>query len=196
MKKIWFLIILPVLFTGCAFTVSKTPLNYSYSGGAVSLPSSANIEIAQFTDKRDVTDGRVIFQKMDGYGDITSGAYEAEKPIVDIIRDSIINNFQGAGATVNSSAAKVRLEGELISNDFQVITSLFGSGKEIGTITMKFRLLDSHTGQLLWQDTIFGKDSEQALWITTDLKLKMVKGSIDNLIYTLINDKSFQQQLK
>ncbi len=195
MKKnyLWF-IVLPVLFTGCAFTVSKTPLNYSYQGETVNFPSSAKIEIAQFIDKRNVTDGRIIFQKRNDYGE-TSGAYEAEKPMVDIIRDSIMKTFEDAGDTINSNSSKVRLEGDLISNDYQVLMG-FWKGKVTNTMTMKFRLVDTRTGGLIWQDTVFGKHTEETVWGGTEVMLRMVKGSIDDLIYMLMNDKFFRQQLE
>lgn len=188
-----FLILSFFSLSGCAFTVSKVPLEYRYQGTASqNLTPGTKVRVLPLTDKREVSDPRTIFSKSNSYSK-TSGEYRAEQAISEIVTQAISDGLSEAGATVTPDAELV-LEGELLKNDYDVDRG-FVEGRVKNELQCKLRIRNKNSGELLWQDTISGKYSEDTTWTPASFYAQMMRKTIDNFVAELLQDEYFRQKL-
>jgi len=192
--------LLAVLFTllllsGCAFTVHDLPVNYEYTK-AITLPNNDNlpeITITEIKDTRTVENPRMLMNQQNGYGQTTTGGWQAEKELSLIVKDAIEQGI--AKANLNSSAdRKIQINGELVD-----LTSSIVSGWWTGTINMKVSVKltarDEKSDEILWRDTIFGDGTSDKQSSVKPALLEAFNSSLDNLVNTLFQDEYFRQKV-
>jgi len=95
--------------TGCAFSSGVVKLNYQ---APVDLPhGQGDVAVGKIADER----GRepdLLMNKINGYGQKTSGAYLAEKPVAEIVEDSVREALSSAGYRVDNPNAPKLLKGD------------------------------------------------------------------------------------
>ena len=147
------------IVSGCAFSVNQTPLNYSYSG---QLPAESGktwtktLTLMDIKDARDMTTPKMIMHKINGHGFQTSGGWEAERPIADIVKDALTEGIKQKGLTLTPKG-NLSLSGELLGYGgwFKHPTPFHGVFK--GKMTVKLQLRDEMSKKILWRDTFVGE---------------------------------------
>ncbi len=180
------------LFSGCAFTVHDVEVNHAYN-----LPiartfesAEASIAIERIDDRRtSAASERMIFQQTNLNGDRTSGGWQAEKPVVEIISDSLADGLSKAGLPIVSLEGDLILSGELVELDYAIITG-FWKGQLNSEMVVKLELQRASDGEILWRETYFAKDS------TDKFEIKEVLNRLlDDLVTQVIDDNFFRQTL-
>jgi len=184
---------LAVLFTtqflaGCAFTVHDLPVNYEYSN-TITLPKSTDlpeVTISAIEDVRTVENPRMIMNQKNGYGQTTTGGWQAEKELSLIVKDAIQQGIVKANLNSNDGR-KIQLDGQLVDVTSNVVT-----GWVKGTINMKVSVKltarNTDSDEILWRDTIFGDGSSGKL-------RDAFANSLSDLVDNLFNDEYFQQKV-
>ncbi len=181
--------------SGCAFTVHDLPVNYEYTK-AIDLPHKANypeINITDVVDVRTVANPRMIMNQQNGYGQTTTGGWQAEKELSLIIKDALVQGVKQAKLD-QFSGRKVQLSGELVD-----VTSNIVAGWTSGTINMKVSVKltarDVGTGKILWKDTMFGDGTSSKKSAIKPLLVEAFSNSLDDLVDNLFSDEYFQQSV-
>lgn len=197
MIKFKFLSILAVmvLSTGCAFTVHDLPVNYQYKN-TISVPDDGNlpqISISEIEDVRTVENPRMIMNQQNGYGQTTTGGWQAEKELALIVKDAISGGLESANLTLPSDR-KIQLNGQLVD-----VTSNIVSGWTSGTINMKvsakLTARDQENNQILWRDTVFGDGSSGKHSSIKTALVEAFTNSLNDLVESFLQDEYFQQQV-
>lgn len=190
MKKLLLTLFLLAILPGCAFTVHDVKVNYKYDKPATTSLSSVALNMGEFKDSRNIENTRMIMNQKNGYGQTTTGGWQAEKPLVEIVKDGITEGLIKSGAITDASNINMILSGQLLGFDGDVKMGAW-SGSYTGKVTMKLQLTENGTGKIIWRDTFVGSgEAEGGEGIES-----IVKVSIDNLVDNLLKDEYFIQQV-
>lgn len=199
MKKIIIMLFVAALVSGCAFTRTETPITYDpslTSDADLAGKLFATLEVGDIKDDREIADPTIIFQKRNAYGK-TTGSYAAQKPVCEILREGIIDALRETNFNVVDEDGFYILHGEMIEFDYDVVAGWM-SVTMLPKMTIKFDLINSKTGKLIWKDAIFGKGKVKTSMVMGESE--MVKKSFtsvtDDVINELISDRSFQDALR
>lgn len=180
--------------SGCAFSVYDLPVNYTYTS-AVAAPSKTlpAIRVGDVSDTRGVKNPRMILNQTNGYNQTTTGGWQAEKNLSEIVRDAV-----AAGAAKYASAAPDGAKAILLSGELTDVTDEVISGFWTADLTMKvsvrFTATDETTGEILWRDTIIGEAKNQK-GNANKMIVSAFSGAITDLVDKLYSDQYFRQQL-
>src|SRR5687768_1141384 len=103
-----------IVTSGCAFTVHDVKADYSYAIPVTTSLASRTVSVGEVKDDRGVANNRMIMNMKNLNGDTTSGGYQAEKPIAEILRDGIVQGLTAANVKVQQDAAQLSLRGQLL----------------------------------------------------------------------------------
>jgi|GEM_PF-2234000 len=148
-----------VSLSGCAFTTDKVPLNYKFNASTDKTKYSKTylpIYIDKIIDNRQENNPNLIVHKRNGYLEATTGGYEAEKPIADILRQGLTSGLQQAGFTVLTRPQKYILSGSIESTEMKVIIGILQGSIEIDT-QVNLKVINKLTGKTLWQNAYTGR---------------------------------------
>jgi hypothetical protein len=180
---------LGALLSGCAFTVEEKALNYAFSGPATLQPvvaPVATLQIGEVTDGRNVANPRLLMNKRNLNGDVTSGGWEAERPLADILRDALRQGATQVRLPLADSGARYVLAAQLLSYDTQVVMGMW-SGTMNSKLMVKATLSDANTRTVAWRDTIIGTAS-----ITEgDFVTLAFARALDDVVAKLYGDSTF-----
>lgn len=182
------------ILSGCAFTVHDLPVNYQYSGEDIVLSSSntPEVSIENIADDRNVENPRMIMNMKNGYGQTTSGGWQAEKDLALIVKDALDQGISKAG--LNSlSDRKITINGQLVDVSSNVV-----SGWSKGTVNVKVAVkltAKDSSDKILWRDTVYGDSSSDKVTMIKDGLLQAFNSALDNLVSNFIADDYFQQQV-
>ncbi len=191
MKKILTSLMLLITLSGCAFTVHDVNVGYKYNKPTTNDLSSVTINIGEFKDARNVDNPRMIMNQKNGYGQTTTGGWQAEKPLVEIVKDGITDGLVRSGAVTNANKSNLTLTGQLLGFDGDIKMGWW-SGTFNGKVTVKLQLTENGTGKIILRDTYVGSgEAEGKSGIES-----IVKVSVDNLVDNLLKDEFFIQKLK
>lgn len=182
--------------SGCAMTTTQLPLNYHPTPGFVKpVKTSNSIAVKPFEDARG-EDPRIIMHKINGYQEETTGAYVAEKPIVEILQSAVEESLESSGYKVTQDHARFSLYGKFVSFEAKPLIGMFSSTLQT-KLTLNLKLRDGKADNICWTDTITGKSSVQSSMGTSeeDWLRKGFKLAADNAISHLLNDEDFQHAL-
>ena len=147
------------IVSGCAFSVHETPLNYSYSGrlpeGGGKTPTKS-LTLGDIKDSRDVTTPKIIMHMRNANGFQTSGGWEAEKPIVDIVRDALGEGIKRKGLIL-APKGDFSLSGELMGYYAWVKHPTPFHGVYNSRMSVKLQLRNETTNKILWRETFVGE---------------------------------------
>ena len=99
------------LVSGCA--ISKTSVSIDYVPATTFAATDSDlvnyrISVGEIEDMRRLEDPNVIIHKTNNYGDTTSGAYVAEKPVASIVRDALAQFFEDPDAGISGAGRETR----------------------------------------------------------------------------------------
>lgn len=195
--RIKFFALLAILFflIGCAFTSGQVPLNYYPSvNSQYQYLSSKNLKVGEIIDERGKAPD-FLLNKVNGYGQKTSGAYLAERPVADIIKDALKSSFDQLGVVNDPTGQKV-LNGRLLGLDFDVVSSFFTSTLYV-KVSMEFSLQDITTGSVIWKEVIIGNGENRSGNMFADKYIVPgFKEAMDHLIDNLLKSETFKDALK
>ncbi len=180
--------------TGCAFTVHDTEVNYEYAGTTtpISTSTSPQVIVGGIRDTRGVENERMLLHFKNGYGQTTTGGYQAEKELSLLVQDALVQGVEAAGLNEPRDRS-VTLSGEILDFDSDTVT-----GWTKGTINLKgsvkLTATDNASDEVLWRDTFSGNASHE----TSNAKegvVVAVKKALDNLVDNLFSDPYFRSSV-
>jgi len=191
-------IVISFVLVGCAFTVHKTTLDYTYQGKTPikSDKYSKSALVGAFTDQRGTSTPNMIINFRNGYGAVTSGGYEAEMPISVVVQEAIKSGLNQAGLTGNNNS-NYSLTGSVEKYYVDAKAERPFQRNYKGVLSVKIQLTDVKTNKVIFRDTFTGEgfssdDSSDRETIVRDT----FKGSLNNLVEKLIADQYFIQQFE
>lgn len=176
--------------TGCAFTVYDVAVNYQYPGTVSVNLSNTTLEVGEFTDSRGMQNSRMLFHQKNLEGQTTTGGWQAEKPLGEIVRDGVIQALESANANIQSDTPK-RLTGDILELSSSSVMGVFG-GELKGKLLLKLQVEDFSKGEILWKDTIVGVANLQSGGITPEA---LLRECLNNALNNLLTDRYFLQQV-
>ena len=189
MNKILMLVAM-ILTTGCAFTVHDVDVAYKYDKPIKFDFIPKAINVGDVIDSRGVDNPRMIMNMTNGNGYTTTGGWQAEKPLSDILKDAVIQGLEKTNSFSEKKSSNLTLSGELLSFDVEVIMGAWvGSYK--GKMSAKFQLRDKTTGKIVWRDIFVGSSQVKG----TEGIVGVLKVTLDDLVTKLFNDDYFQQKI-
>jgi hypothetical protein len=185
-------LLLAGLMTGCAFT--RTPVKVAFgpvAGNPLKAGTKTALEIGTISDARQVTDGMVLYQKMNAYG-TTSGAYVTEKPVTEVFKDGLTAALQQNGF-MNPNPAKYQLTAEIKGGTIGVIQNMWSANTAKAWMQVRFELVDKATGLPVWHDTYDGEDSRPVpTWEDSDFIAQEFSRTASDIFRQLVSDKAFR----
>lgn len=188
--------VIGLLLSGCAWT--KTPANISLSpkqSVPLNSPAKATLRVTEVKDTRSISDPTVIVQKRNAYGK-TTGAYVAERPVKEIFHAALEATLRTNAFNLSSANSDYELKAEIkgIEDDF-IQTGLF-TAEGIFTVTVRFELLETSSGNLVWHDTLSGKAKETTSSGSVAFIKRNVEAAADDVIRQLIADKQLRRSFQ
>ena len=180
--------------SGCAFMVHDVRVDYVFRGSVASdlNASREKLRLGSFDDSRDNPNVRMIIHETNGYGQPTSGGWQAEKPISEIVRDAVAQGLVAAHAPVVESDETVVLTGEVLDYRYR-FEEQFWSGDVFPMLTVKFRLKDAVSHDTIWSKEITGSGKYHGSFMpATEL---LFRGALDDLALRVASDGSLAQAL-
>jgi hypothetical protein len=154
--------------------------------------SEKTLKVAPVEDTRTVTDKKVAFQKVNGYGAKTSGAYVADRPIADIFHDALVSALQSNRFPVNDNASgSLRLNTTIEDFDFAVLTGFWAATVE-PKFRVKFSVIEESSNKVLWKENYTGKVQRKTAWGTASFAAEIFSAAAEDAIRQLIEDKTFR----
>ena len=184
-----------VLISGCAFSVLDAPVNYTYSGTTVDFVGQdlPRVEITEIEDIRSVANPRMIMHMKNGYGQTTSGGWQAEKDLALIVKDALTEGIAAVGLD-RESVRDIRIDGQLIDVTSEMIT-----GWIKGTINMKVSVKlsarEAGKDEILWRDTLVGTGTSGEESSVKPAITEAFRASLDDLVAQLLRDEYFRQRV-
>lgn len=189
MKSI--LVLVSILFiTGCAFTVHDVNVDYKYDKPQQFSFVPKTLDVGGISDARGVENPRLIMNMTNLYGDTTSGGWQAEKPLNEIVKDAVVQGLSKSNIILIPNP-ELKLSGELLSFEVKTIMGAW-QGSFKGKMTAKFQLVDPRSGDIIWRDTFIGSSQVKS----SDGVVGTLRATIDDLIDKLLSDDYFQQKIK
>jgi hypothetical protein len=176
---------------GCAFTVHDVNVNYSYEKPAKADLSSSTetLRIAPFTDTRGNPNPRMLMNAQNMHGSTTTGGWQAEKPVADIVRDGFVQALTAAHAHIVAESDSMVLTGELVDYHYTVIQE-FWKGTAVTKMIVKLRLNSEKSGVTLWNDTLSATINYRAA--SSPGEDVLFKLTLDNLMDQLTDSDLFK----
>lgn len=191
------LLIFPILSCAQVFDV---PLDYSYSKPTTLefFPQSEKtVTVNDIKDKRNLENPRIIYH-------LKEDAYQAEKPVSEIIRDALIDAVKMSELNYSEKGGNILIDGELLAIDYKYTQGSSGFWQDQilhMTITVNLTIKDEDTGAILLQDdTYIGKSKVNNIGTSIESQRQEVKeafiAALDNLIENIFNDEIFLEQMR
>lgn len=188
--KVAFILLLVMTLSGCALTQTVKQVDYvpNVDKGAVAgiSGSTSVVRVGSFTDNRGVENPALLFHKKNMYNNTMSGAYLAQRPLVDYVKDGVVASLKEAG--VISETNGLILTASLEDFDEEILMG-FWKSKLSTKMTIKFTLRNG--AKQVWNDTIIGK----ALIDKGDFVTQAVTLTSDDVVRQLLNNEQFKQAI-
>ena len=187
-------VLLSFIASGCAFSVHQTPLNYSYSGplpkDGIKTPTKS-LTFGEIKDSRDVTTPKMIMNMRNANGYRTSGGWEAEKPIADIVKDALSEGIKLSGVGLTPKG-DLLLSGEVMDYSGEEKHSKPFYGVFSSKLTVKLQLRDEISKKILWRDTFIGQATiDKGNYIKDGFIM-----ALNDLVTKVVTDEFFLQHFK
>ena len=175
------------IFTGCAMTMDRVNVDYKSPELNTENPNlKASLLIGKFKDKRGLEDPSIIIHKTNLNGQTTSGGYQADKPLSEIIEKALQDYF--SRYRVLNSDKQYTLYGSIIELEYEVISGWISTTLK-PELSMKFYLKDLSTNQVVWNETYFGRGVVKKFSGSEDAINKMLQASLDDILNQLSNSE-------
>lgn len=183
-----------ILFNGCAFTVHQTPVNYQFAGKIQGANESFNktVSVGEFIDNRDTSTKKMIANMRNGHGNLTTGGWEAEKTIAEIVAGAFEEGMK-ARSIQSIAIGDYILTGEIMDFILDSKTNSSLAMTLVGKLSVKIQLMNSKDNKIVYRDVFVGKATDNSSGVNNKVKNVFVK-SLDNLVEKVMNDSYFIQQ--
>ena len=180
------------LTSGCAFSTTKTQVNFSPSY-AQPLASSGQpaVDVAEFKDSRPVNEPTVLLHKANAYGP-TSGAFVAQRAVGEILRDGVIDGLKKNRFEVMPGSAKYELRGDVQEFNFDSISGVW-TAKVKPRLQVRFELIDKTSGTSVWRDTFIGRGNVESAWGSSEMVARLFTLGAEDVVRQLISDPTFRR---
>jgi hypothetical protein len=187
-SKLALVFLLTMLSSGCALTQTVKQVDYApkVDKAAVAGLAGHSVRIGSFTDNRAVENPAILFHKRNAYNNTMSGAYLAQKPLVEYVKDGVVASLKDAGTLSDTDGLVLTASLEDFDEEVQMG---FWKSKMSTKMTVKFALRDG--SRQVWNDTIIGK----ALIDKGDFVTQAVTLSTDDVVRQLMNNDQFKQAI-
>ncbi|MCH7815724.1 MAG: hypothetical protein IIC60_04035 [Proteobacteria bacterium] len=167
------------------FAVEDIQVSFNYAGnhGVDFSGMRYTLRIAEFTDGRNLENARLITDNDMGNSS-TNGGYQAEEALSVIIRQALIQGFESGGAKLVEADADMRLEGNLLASDYQLVER---DGIESIQLTLRTSIQLRRGGRTIWQTTLFGRGVTPSV----DGLAAAVHAALERTIRELVMDDYF-----
>ena len=167
----------------CAVEDIQVSFNYAGNHGVDFSGMRYTLRIAEFTDGRNLENARLITDNDMGNSS-TNGGYQAEEALSVIIRQALIQGFESGGAKLVEADADMRLEGNLLASDYQLVER---DGIESIQLTLRTSIQLRRGGRTIWQTTLFGR----VVTPSVDGLAAAVHAALERTIRELVMDDYF-----
>lgn len=142
---------------GCALTVNKVPLNYETpTDFTISVDvSDKNIILKDLEDLRSIPDKTYLVQKRNGYGQIASGALQAEKEVAVIITDAIKDVLISNDYKLVEDGADYIIKGKLMNIEDDYIMGMWAGQLKL-KIEVELSLVNVKNNDTVWKEFFIG----------------------------------------
>lgn len=175
---------------GCAYSQSTVPMN------AVTINPNSIHKAAHHTaidvkviDVRG-TDPKFLVNKFNAYG-ATSGQYLADKPLADLVGQTLTSALKTAGYTVNNNSSRV-LTAEIVRLDSKVQDN-FVNLHFLTDLQINFKIVDAGTQNVVWNQTINGHSKQSTVILTSTDVIAGVNSAISEATINLVNSPEFNK---
>jgi hypothetical protein len=117
-------------------------------------PGAFAVSVTEITDARGA-DPCFILPKLRLGGQVPEGAYMAERPVAEILKEALAARFDAAGMGASGKGRACRLSGKLLALDFAVSMGFQGCMVR-AALTMDLTLRDSGSGAALFEGALTG----------------------------------------
>jgi hypothetical protein len=187
------LALVPLLFSGCAFSKTTVKLNLAPPAGIAKIAVDKAVTVEPMKDQRG---GDPMLLANKGIGTKTSGVYLTETPVAAIVTDAIKQTLTEMGIKVAAAPGDLVLSGELNRLDSAPIMG-FWSGQMDCTIQITFKLTDAHSGQILWTETFTGFNKKTGIQVDrADHRTETAAAAFTDLAGKLAASSSFRRALE
>jgi hypothetical protein len=183
-------LIMLLLSTGCAFTVHDVNVDYKYSKPIEFSFLPQPISVTDIKDARGLETPRMIMNMTNLNGQTTSGGWQAEKALSEIVKDAIVQGLEKTKSYSDGDTSKFIMSGELLSFDVKTIMGAW-QGSYKGKMSAKFQLVDKESGKIVWRDNFVGSSEVKG----NEGVVGVLKITLDDLVSKLFNDEYFQQKI-
>jgi hypothetical protein len=180
------LLLLPL--GGCAFMTHDVKVAFTLQGPVTTDLGSVKekIRVGVFVDNRGNANPRMIIHETNGYGQTTSGGWQAEKPIADIVRDAVLQCLLAAHAPMVDSSETLLLTGEVEDYRYR-FDKQFWSGTVYAMLTVKLRMRDVNSGETVWTKVIVGTGSYHGSFMPATEAL--FRSALDDLATKILSEQ-------
>src|SRR5882762_3087923 len=154
----WLLALAALVMAGCADPLYDVRVDYTFRGTVARDLSTSRerIRLGAFEDRRGNPNPRMILHSWNGRWEPNSGGWLAETPIADIVRDAVVQGLSAAHAPLVESSETLILTGETEDYQYAIHRDRFWTGTVNPLLTVRFRLRDARTRELLWSGSLTG----------------------------------------
>ncbi len=175
------------LLTGCALTVDRIPLNYKMSQEfCIALrKTDKKLVVQNIEDVRSISNPKYILQKRNGYGQLTCGAFEAEREISLIITDELKKVLTNNGYNLSESEGNYIIKGKLISIDGDYETGLWTGSLKL-KMQIDLSLVDATNQETVWKEMFVINGASRRTVSTTIAIQSAFKETLDNFLQQFV----------
>lgn len=144
--------LLSVSVLSCAYG-ENVEIDFNYEGNNRTTFSKlkGSLQIAEFTDEREIDDPKLITSNNFGNN---KGGYYAEAALAQIIQTAFQQGFEGNGAMLVDADPDFTITGSILAIDAITIDR---AGVENLQITFRTKLELRKQGRVAWETTLFGR---------------------------------------
>jgi uncharacterized lipoprotein YajG len=186
-----------LLLTGCALTRTPTVVNFVPSINApFAAQSDEPIALSEITvkDSRQVVDGNVLTHKMNGRGEVTTGAYVTEQPVADLFTAGLRHALQQNGVLINQTKGQYELSGEIMAFNIASFVGLL-KGTLKSKLIVRLDLIDKGTDTPIWRQVYTGNRQLETALLTSKEIGELFSSSANDVVKKLLMDEQFRKIL-
>ncbi len=121
-------------------------------------------------------------------GQTTTGGWQAEKPLAEIVRDGVEQALTAAKGSIRPDS-DIEITGQLMDFSSEAIMGVW-RGELNARLLLKFQLSRLAEGEVIWNDTYLGSAS-----VDSGGAEGMFRAALDSALKQLMSDKHFIQEL-
>lgn len=187
MKRLFCLIIIALLFSGCAFTRDYATIEYLPMTGVSEVNGADAVRVSvRISDARTVRDKNKISHKKNGYG-INCASIMSNNDVLKLISGAIETELNNRGFKIAAGDVGVDVEVSKFYNNWKMG---FWSGSAVSEVTINVQVKEPD--HILYTKTIMGEHTRTGVQMTSGKNAKLaLEEALKDAIAKLMNDSAF-----